>query len=128
MPSVILGQPAASGAQLVISGNPYSGRLEPVGGIQLLWVSSGGNCYIAFSGGNPPLSGGFMTINSGSMALSGGAASGMLDGMIIPPGGGYFIPKIALGSTGGTTSGTFNLFALCDQAASGIGRLYFEVM
>lgn len=116
MPSIVLGQPRASGAQLIVSGNPWSGNAPapPIGGVQLLWVSSGGNAYIGLSGG--------ITINSGAMALSGGANSGMLDGMLLPPGGGYFIPKMACG-----LSGNLQLYGWCDQAASGIGRLYFEV-
>lgn len=123
MPSILLGQPYASGATQVISGNFWSGRkAEPVGGVQLFWVSSGGNAYIALSGGGPPLSGGFMTINSGTLQLSGGNASGMLDGFPMAPGAGYFIPKLACG-----LSGNLSIFALCDQAASGTGRLYFEV-
>ncbi len=126
MPSVLLGNPLASGATTVIAGNPYSGELRPQGGIQLRWISSGGNCYIAFSGGGPPLSGAVMTINSGGLSLSGGCASGMLDGMPMAPGDVYWIPAIAITKTG-PTSGQFNLFALADQAASGIGRLFFEV-
>ena len=131
MPSLVLGTPFLSGATQIISGNPWSGQLEPKGTIRLWWIcaASGANCYIALSGGGPPLSGGFMTYNSGGMLLSGGAASGMLDGIPIAPGGiaEYDVPKLGLGSTGGTTSGTYNLFANCDPAASGIGRLYFEM-
>lgn len=121
MPSTILGQPYASGAQQIISGNPWSGTWFPVGGIQFLWVSSGGNAYIGVSGGNPVLSGSFLTINSGGMMLSGGPASGFLDGICIPPGTPYFIPKARF-----PISGIYNMYALCDAAASGIGRLYFE--
>jgi hypothetical protein len=123
MPSVILGQPYASGAQQIISGNVFSGRApEPVGGIQLFWISSGGQAYISLSGGGPVLSGGFMTINSGQMQLSGGYSSGKLDGFPMVPGAGYFIPKLAF-----QVSGNFNVYALCDQSASGVGRLYWEI-
>lgn len=126
MPSVILGNPYASGAQLVVSGSLVSGKFTPTGGIQLRWISSGGNCYIGFSGGGPPLSGSFMTITSGGFALSGGSASGMFDGMLIEPGASYFVPSLVLTNRGGITSGFYNIFALCDQTASGAGRLYFE--
>ncbi len=127
MPSILIGQPYLSGAVTVISGNPWSGKLEPAGGIQLRWISSGGNCYIALSGGGPPLSGGFMTINSGTFPLSGGGASGLLDGMPMAPGDAYFVPRSALGSRDGQTSGRFNLFALADATASGVGRLFYEI-
>ncbi len=127
MPSVVIGQPAASGAQLIISGNPWSGHLVPYSYLQLRWVSSGGNVYVAFSGFGPPLSGGFMTINSGAMILSGGAASGMLDGLLISPGDCYSIPAAAI-TNKGATSGAFNLVANCDVQASGVGRLYFEML
>lgn len=122
MPSIVLGQPVASGATTVISGNPWSGsQREPVGGIQLLWISSGGACFVGLSGGGPVLSGPTMTVNSGQMALSGGAASGMLDGMYVAPGVPYFLPRLAF-----PISGIYNLYATCEQAASGVGRLYFE--
>lgn len=127
MPSIVLGQPYQSGAVQIITGNPWSGILIPTGGIQLRWISSGGNACIAFSGGGPPLSGGFMTLNSGQMPLSGGAASGMLDGMVLSTGDAMFIPRTVLSNRAGTTSGIVNLYALCDLAASGVGRLYFEI-
>jgi hypothetical protein len=63
-----------------------------------------------------------MTITSGQMFLSGGPNSGLSDGMILAPGDSYFVPKIACGN-----SGFLNIYALCDVAASGIGRLYFEI-
>jgi hypothetical protein len=124
MPSVVIGQPVLSGAAVVISGNPWSGHFTPVGSIMFRWVSSGGNVYLALSGGGPPLSGNFMTINSGGFALSGGCLSGMLDGILIAPGDTYTIPKIALPTTG-PSSGSINVFALNDNSSSG-GRLYFE--
>ncbi len=120
---MILGNPLASGATPILSGWPWSGRpAKPVGGVQIRWISSGGNCYIALSG-NPILSGGFMTLTSGQMYLSGGANSGLLDGMPLAPGDSYFVPRLATG-----LSGQLSIFAICDQAASGIGRLYWEVM
>lgn len=63
-----------------------------------------------------------MTITSGQMFLSGGPNSGLSDGMIMAPGDSYFVPRIGTGA-----SGRVNIFADCDVAASGIGRLYFEI-
>lgn len=116
MPSLIVGNPLASGAQQIIIGNPWSGALPtPVGGIQFaLDRSASGSVYIGFSGG--------LTLNSGQMFLSGGANSGMLDGMQIAPGGGYFVPRSLVPSV----SGTYNLFARHDAACSGQARLYWE--
>lgn len=118
MPSVVLGQPLASGGQNILSGCacPWSGQApSPVGGVQLRWMVgvSGANCYISLSGG--------MTVTSGQMFLSGGAASGLLDGMVMTPGDSYYIPHIATGP-----SGFLSIYALCDGPASGIGRLYWE--
>lgn len=115
MPSMILNNPFASGPQIILNGNPWSGLLrKPEGQIDFLWVSSGGLCYVGMSG--------VMTQNSGSMFLSGGANSGMLDGMAIPPGGRYSIPRLGM-----MVSGVFSIYANCDVAASGTGRLYFNV-
>ncbi len=127
MPSLLLGNPLASGAQCVVSGGAgvYSGHMTPTSTLLLRWVSASGNCYIAFSGGGPPLSGNIMTIASGGFALSGGCLSGMLDGMPMAPGDTYLVPVVAL-TNKGPTSGLYNVFALADVAASGIGRLYFE--
>lgn len=113
MPSIILGQPLASGPQIIVSGNPWSGQQAqfPVGGIQFRWVSSGGNAYIGMSGG--------MTITSGGMMQSGG---GLLDGMPMAPGDAYFIPRLGL-----KTSGAYTVYGMCDVAASGAGRLFFEI-
>ncbi len=124
MPSMLLGNPVASGAIRVMSGNPYSGTFGPTGGVQFRWVSSGGNCYIALSGGGPILSGTFMTINSGDIVATRGPASGMLDGFLMAPGDSYFLPALCFGK--GPNSGFINVFALCDAVASGIGRLYWE--
>jgi hypothetical protein len=68
-----------------------------------------------------------MTINSGGMTLSGGAQlSGALDGIPLGPGDGLWIPAYAFKSPIGV-SGNCNIFAMCDQAASGVGRLSWEV-
>lgn len=116
MPSLLL--TAASGV-LVMSGNLISGRLTPLGGVQLRWISSGGNAYVAFSGG--------FTVGSGTLTGSGGCLSGMMDAFPLAPGDGFFVPQIALLERAGPVSGTFNLWATCDPAASGAGRLFFDL-
>lgn len=131
MPSLILGNPPASGAQLIFSGNLLSGRLTPAGGIQLRWLTVSGNAYIStsLSGGGPPLSGAFMTINSGQLLLSGGILSGLLDGTPMTPGDGLFVPMQQLPTLrAGPVSGTITLWALCDLGASGVGRLYVDLI
>jgi hypothetical protein len=112
MPSVIVGNPALSGAQIVVSGFPWSGQIRPVGGVQLRWSSTAsGNCFIGLSGGT--------TVTSGGMFLSGG---GLLDGMLLTPGDGYWVPRIGTG-----LSGNLTIYAQCEPAASGQGRLFYEV-
>ncbi len=119
MPSTLL--TAASGIPFpLISGNAFSGQgvPHPVGGVQLvLSPSASGNAYISLSG--LTLSGDLgTTVNSGGFFLSGG---GLNDGILLAPGGGYFIPRLGIGP-----SGQLNLFASCDPAASGQARLYWE--
>ena len=124
MPSVIIGQPFASGAQIVVSGLYWSGRTAPdtaytqnypQGGVYLsLDRSSSGSVYIGLSGG--------MTFNSGGAQLAGGAFSGMLDGVQLIPGGNRFIPRICCG-----LSGQLGIWAWADPACSGQARLYFEI-
>jgi hypothetical protein len=125
LPSVILGNPLASGGQQLISGNPWSGQsLEPVGGIQLkLDKTASGNAYICLSGaGIHPGSGG-QTLGSGGMFLSGFLSSGLMDGVQIGPGEGYFIPALVVKRQ---LSGNIQIGALVDQAGSGQARLYWE--
>ncbi len=129
MPSIVLGNPHASGAQLVISGNPWSGQIKPVGGIQLRWFpvsGTGGNCFIGFSGAGVPASSGGLTVTSGGFLLSGGANSGMMDGSQMGNGDGYYVPALAIQARGGQNLGGWNLCALTDTAGSG-GRLNFEI-
>ncbi len=112
MPSIIVGNHPASGAMILVSGNPWSGQNVPVGGVQLyLDPNASGRIYVGLSGG--------MTLNSGGQVLSGG---GLNDGMAIAPGGAYFIPRIAFRS-----SGTINIYVHNDAAASGQARLYYEI-
>lgn len=113
MPSTLLGNPVLSGAQIILSGDPWTGqKAMPQGGIQLrLDKNSSGNVYIGYSGG--------ITVTSGGMFLSGG---GLLDGMPLYPGDAMWVPRIATG-----VSGTFAVYARHDVACSGQGRLYFEV-
>ncbi len=120
MPSIQLSN--QSGGQPLWSGNPYSGKIIPVGGIQLVWdKSASGNVYVALSGK--------MTINSGG--FNGGGlpdGSGMMDGIPIFPGGTYYVPKLGTGLSGtaGVSSGYPGVRVMCDDAASG-NRLWYEV-
>ncbi len=121
MPSVVIGQPLASGPQLVPIGGFWSGGFvsgvtsKPVTGVQfLLDVSASGSVYIGLSGGT--------TNSSGMMMLSGGANSGMLDGIQLAPGRGYFIPKL-----GFAVSGQCNVYVRHDAACSGQARLFYEI-
>ncbi len=132
MPSMVMGFVAGSGFTPLVSGNPWSGQLEPVGGIQFYAApTNSGAIYLSLSGGNffsgqagQLVTSGGPTINSGSMYLSGGAYSGNMDGFPIFPGGGFFVPKLGLTNTG-PTSGTIGLCVGCDTACSGLGRLYW---
>lgn len=111
MPSVLIGNPLLSGPQVVVSGNPWSGRVNPVGGIQFrLAKNASGNVYIGLSGN--------VTLNSGGMFMSGG---GLADGMLVGPGDAYWVPKLGM-----ATSGTYSVYARHDAAVSGQGRLYWE--
>ena len=115
MPSVLIGNPLASGAQQIVSGNPWSGAGPsfPLGGIQLLLSpDASGNVYIGLSGG--------INVTSGGMFLSG--SLGYMDALPLQPGGAYFIPKTAF-----RTSGEYNVYARHDAACSGQARLYWEI-
>ncbi len=110
MPSILLAN--ISGGQNLFSGNYWSGRLTAVGGVQLkLDKTASGNAYVGLSGGT--------TITSGTPA---GISGGLLDGMVMYPGEGYFIPKMGLG----TISGSWGVWVQCDAAVSGQGRLFYE--
>ena len=125
MASTLLGNPIASGAQLLFSGNPFSGRPWPVGGVQLrLDKTASGNAYIystqVLSGEYQIYPAGTIpTYISGGMFLSGG---GLADGMIMYPGDGLFIPKSFAG-----ISGQIQIAAICDAACSGQARLWYEI-
>lgn len=109
MASVLIGM--SGGPQQVISGNPWSGSFHPVGGVHFrLSPDASGNVYLGTSGN--------MTRTSGSFFLSGG---GVNDGMVVRPGGEWFVPKTAL-----PISGTFNVYAWWDAACSGQARLFYE--
>ena len=112
MPSYLIGN--ASGGELVISGNPWSGQNAqfPVGGIQIeLDREASGSIYVGLSG--------IVTVKSGGFFLSGG---GLLDGMQVKPGGSYFIPRLGTG-----LSGFISVRIASDPAVSGQGRAYWEV-
>ncbi len=137
MPSMVLGYVPGSGFTPLFSGLPWSGRLEPIGGIQVVADrNNSGNIYISLSGGNSfsgqistlPASGG-PTITSGGMPLSGGITSGwgLMDGIQVGPGGGYFLPRIAIPNLG-AFSGIMNVCVGCDPACSGQARVYAELM
>lgn len=112
MPSTLL--TAASGSPWpLISGNFWSGTgaNHPVGGMQLyLDAASSGAAYVSLSGGT--------TVTSGGFFLSGG---GILDGMKMPPGGAYFIPKM-----GFNPSGQLSVYVTCDPGCSGQARMFWE--
>lgn len=123
MPSVILpGYGLSGGPFPIVSGNVWSGQggLHPIGTIQLRWDwQASGNAYVWLSG---PSSGftSIPTVNSGGPYLSGNSGVGLLDAMFLRPGDPYTIPKSAL------ISGQINIFAACDPAASGVGRMTWE--
>lgn len=131
MPSLVLGYVAGSGYSPLISGNPWSGHLEPVGGIQLVMDrANSGSVYISLSGGNAfsgqmstLVGSGGPTINSGGMPLSGG---GLMDGLQLGPGAAYFVPALGIANKG-SVSGTYSLCCGCDTAVSGLGRIYYEI-
>lgn len=115
MPSVQIGN--QSGGQALFSGNPFSGTLRPFGGVQLMWdpLASGLYAYVGLSGG--------LTVKSGVINSSFINSGGGLDGLPMAAGTTYFIPKIACQPVSGSTP----IFVACDQGASGLYRLYYEV-
>ncbi len=130
MPSFVVAYTPGSGYTPAFSGNPWSGQIEPVGGIQFRAdKNNSGAVYISLSGafvfsGQMGLlvgSGG-PTITSGSMFLSGGMNSGACDGFPIYAGDAYFTPKLAF-----KVSGVYNICLACDPACSGQARVYAEV-
>lgn len=120
MPSSLFGQNVTSGAQQIVSGNPFSGNTGlPIGGIQLRWDPlASGLAYVGYSGGPTGV-----TINSGGFFLSGG---GLSDGVPLAPGDTYFIPMVKLPYA--HTSGTFNIYFRADVACSGQARMYWDTM
>ena len=114
MPSMMLGNPVASGPQIVVSGNAFSGSAPPplIGGVFMkMPKNASGNAYVsAYSG---------VTLNSGGFFLSGG---GLYDGYLMEPGQEYFLPHSKM-----PISGTLNVYVWADGACSGQTRFYFEV-
>lgn len=112
MPSTQLGN--QSGGQNILSGSYLIGRLglgnPAVGGVQLRLDITGGRAYVGLSGG--------VTVQSGGFTLSGG----YLDGIPMASGDTYFIPRLGLG-----ISGVPQVFVATDAAASGLGRMYWEI-
>ena len=113
-----------SGGDILYSGNfisgitgPLQASTVPAGGVQLVWSpSAAGNAYVALSGG--------ITVSSGGLTYLSGFTAGSRDGLPIAPGGSYFVPKSALR----ITSGNLNIWVSCDAAASGTGRMFFELL
>lgn len=111
MPSTIV-FPQSGGIPLM-SGSPYSGSPQLVGGLQLkLAQGAPGAVYV----GLPNLSGTTTTMLSGGSLSSGGLA----DGMELSPGDAYFIAKVRL------VSGVCTPTILAPAASSG-GRLFWDV-
>ena len=112
MASTLLGNPLASGAQIIASGNVFSGVLGIEGGIQLrVHPNASGYVYIGLSGNLTLLSGGFYL--SGTL--------GVTDGMVMGPGDSYFIPRSKF-----PNSGLMNIYAVADVACSGQTRIFWE--
>lgn len=130
MPSTVVG--ALSGGVALLSGNPFSGSIEPYGGIQLyLAKTAPGPVYIGIVRVNMPTSGGGMwsgsvqylsgavTITSGGALSSGGGYS---DGMELNPDAAYFIPR-------GPISGRVaTAIRIAVPAASSGARLFYEFL
>ena len=75
--------------------------------------NASGNAYISYQSGGP------FNINSGAAFPNG---SGLYDMMMLAPGERYSIPRLEF-----PNSGVLNIFATCEAAASGQGRLYFDI-
>ncbi len=111
MPSAYLGN--NSGGDLVFSGGTNLAR--PNGGgqsaVTFVWdPQASGYAYLGLSA---PL-----TINSGSFATSG--LSGAMDGVKLAPGSTFQIPLY------GSPPTPVTVYARCDQACSGLARLYWQ--
>jgi hypothetical protein len=112
MPSYLVSN--LSGGDLLYSGDLYSGYGAPYGGVIVTAdKKNSGNIYVSLSGG--------MTIQSGGVWLSGRA--GVMDGIAIPPGTSYWIPKTGIVKT----SGTLNIYVASDAACSGQAVAYYEL-
>ena len=112
MPSTLPG--FVSGGASLVSGNPYSGMITPVGGVQLRLASdASGSVYVGVLLG---LTSGGITQTSGGAFSSGG----MSDGMEMRPGDGYFVPTLVC-------SGQVQSIAVVvPPAVSGRCRLFWE--
>lgn len=112
MPSTLL-MPFSGGVTLM-SGSPFSGSPQMVGGVQLRLAKAAPSLVYV---GVPNLSGEAPTATSGGSLSSGG----MADGMELSPGDSYFIPKTRL-----QNSGVCSIQVIVPAAASG-GRLFWEL-
>ena len=117
MPSILVGQPVASGPQQVIIGNPFSGSIHPIGGILFtLDYTASGAVYMGINAS------GTVTLTSGGFFLSGNTP-GINDGFQIKPGATYFVHKTAMTQW---ASGVWPIYIRHDAACSGQARLYYE--
>lgn len=115
MPSLLLSAASGSPFPIYSGGLPFSGQSYrfPYSYVNLKYAdNASGNAYIGYTSGGP------FTVNSGGAFPNG---SGLYDLMMLAPGERYQIPKLEF------ISGCLNIFATCDAAASGQGRLYFDV-
>ena len=113
MPSMVLG--FLSGGTNILSGNYFSGlgAQHPVGGIQLAaHPNNSGIIYFGLSGG--------VTVGSGGFIQSG--FPGVMDGIPISRGGGYFLPRL-----GFSLSGNPQVFVQPDASCSGQAVVSWEV-
>jgi hypothetical protein len=114
MPSTLPG--FVSGGSFLVSGNPWSGTIAPVGGV---------NLKLGFDASGPVYVGVLLGLSSGGItATSGGALSsgGLSDGYELRPGDSYPIPTLRC-------SGQVQKIAVVVPAAtSGRCRLFYDVV
>ena len=114
MPSCLPG--FASGGQAIVSGNPFSGTISPLGGVQLkVAVGISGLVYAGVLLG---LSSGGITQTSGGAFSSGGLS----DGIELANGDAYFVPRLLC-------SGNVDKIAVVvPPTVSGTMRVFWELV
>ena len=127
MASCLLGQPPNSGGQPIFSGYFWSGRALPVGWVQIrLDKTASGDAYFYWSGAYVHPASGGPQIASGGFFLSGGlgiSGLGLMDGFVLHPGDGFFVPRSAFRID--NSGGMGGLCMLHTPAVSGQGRVWF---